>query len=350
MENTENVPAWASSFFLALQQQLSAQTQQQLKEFRQELVDQTNSTIPTVTPESSQAVEATIPVGGIGSTEPRRKDRLPSAPEFEGRRSEFRSWRDQINAKLNVDLAREDQAVQAWYIHSRLRGRALQQVTPWVNTTIRQHALTPDGLLYQLQIAYDDPESAERAARKLNTLRQGTKAFNSFLAEFERILLDAGGIDWTDQVKKTFLNNSLSTELQTAIIATPIPASYREYCTLLQMVSHNLDSIQNRKQLRTGRPRPADNANAMDWEPTPVIAATAEAKRAKWVLKETMDQRRDSGACLRCGQRNHRVIGCPLLPAKRPTNQIQTASITTNQTPLGQNQMEDLSDSDSGKE
>ncbi len=194
MEGTENdIPAWANSLFSMVQQQLNG--------FEQRLANQqspTNPTIPAMTPSTSQTTEATIPVGGIESTEIRRKDRLPNVPEYEGKRSEFRAWRDQVNAKINVDLARENQAIQAWYIHSRLRGRALQQITPWVNTAIQQNALTPDGLLYQLQIAYDDPESAERAARKLNTLRQGTKSFNSFLAEFERTLLDAGGIDWSN--------------------------------------------------------------------------------------------------------------------------------------------------------
>lgn len=346
MEGTESdIPAWASSLFSMVQQQLNG--------FEQRLANQqssTNPAIPAMTPSTSQTTEATIPVGGIEPTEIRRKDRLPNVPEYEGRRSDFRAWRDQVNAKINIDLARENPTIQAWYIHSRLRGRALQQITPWVNTAVQQGALTPDGLLYQLQIAYDDPESAERAARKLNTLRQGTKSFNLFLAEFERTLLDAGGIDWSDQVKKTFLNNSLSSELQTAIIATPVPASYRDYCSLLQMVSYNLENLQNRKQFRPNKAtqaRPVDDT--MEWEPTTVAVSAAipitGAKRAKWVSQETLTYRQNNNLCLRCGRQGHRIKDCIVLPPIRPTRE-QTAAVDG----PARKVVEDLSDNDSEKE
>ena len=44
-------------------------------------------------------------------------------------------------------------------------------------------------------------------------MRQGSKTFSTFLAEFDRTLLDVGGIGWANQVKKTFLSNCLSYEL-----------------------------------------------------------------------------------------------------------------------------------------
>src|ERR1700742_4707824 len=107
--------------------------------------------------------------------------------------------------------------------------------------------MTVEGLFGQLRAAYDDNDAAERASRKLNIMRQGTKSFSAFLAEFDRTLLDAGGIGWADQVKKTFLSNCLSYELQNAIVASPIPRTYREYCTLLHTVSTNLENLQRKK-------------------------------------------------------------------------------------------------------
>ena len=74
-------------------------------------------------------------------------------------------------------------------------------------------------------------------------MRQGSKSFSAFLAEFDRTLLDAGGISWEDQAKKTFLSNGLSYELQNAIVASPIPKTYKEYCTLLHTVSTNLEAL-----------------------------------------------------------------------------------------------------------
>lgn len=338
MENQEAMPLWANSLFTAIQQQ----TEQQMQAFEQRMMNQTRST-----PGTSQTAERVTPVETIEPPTIKRKDRLPNVQEFEGKRSEFRAWRDQINAKLCVDLAHEDQTVRAWYIHSRLRGRALQQITPWLTTAAQQGALNPNDLLYQLQLAYNDSESAERAARKLSILRQGTKPFSAFLAEFERTLLDAGGIDWADQVKKTFLNNTLSKELQTAIIATPIPATYRDYCSMLQTVSYNLESLRgSRYQKSNERDTPAYPAadSTMDWEPTPVSTAITSTvqRRAKWVSQETMDQRKARGVCFRCGGSDHRVNRCKALPAIPP---IQAATAIR-----AEPELEDITNIESGKE
>ena len=73
--------------------------------------------------------------------------------------------------------------------------------------------MTIEGLISQLKAAYDDTETAERAARKLSTIKQGTRTFGTFLAEFDRTILDAGGLNWVNPVKKTFLTNYISYEL-----------------------------------------------------------------------------------------------------------------------------------------
>ena len=147
-----------------------------------------------------------------------------------------------------------------------------------------------EGLVSQLRAAYDDNDAVERASRKLNQLRQGSKSFSTFLAEFDRTLLDAGGISWTDQVKKTFLSNCLSYDLQNAIVATPIPKTYQEYCTLLHTVSTNLEALQRKKKGSTtgvanaAETQPVDSA--MDWEPTAITAAAIRTQHARWVSQE----------------------------------------------------------------
>ncbi|KAH0841257.1 hypothetical protein FOPE_06510 [Fonsecaea pedrosoi] len=175
--------------------------------------------------------------------------------------------------------------------------------------------------------AYEDHEAAERASRKLSFMRQGTKTFSTFLAEFDRTILDAGGLSWDDQVKKTFLANCLSYELQNAIVATPIPRSYKEYCTLLHTVSTNLENLQRKK----GRDKPrttrsssapievAPAEDLMEWEPSDATtAAVVRTQRAQWVSKEILDKRKEAGRCLRCGSGEHFVRQCSLLPAMRP--------------------------------
>lgn len=313
-------PAWAQQLFATMQQQSQAQTER-IAILEQQLADQAQRQAEITTPPitlASESIQAEVATK-------RRKDLLPIPPEFDGKRSEFRPWLAQIEAKLRVDKSQDSEDIQFWYLHSRLRGKALQQVTPWVTTAQATGIATVQGLYSQLRIAYDDQESADRAARKLNVIRQGTKPFKSFLAEFERTMLDAGGLDWSDQVKKTFLSNSISIEIQKALVATPTPARYIEYCALLHTTSSNLEALRGHAY----KPRASDPivdvaSEAMDWEVSPILAATATAKRATWVNAEVRSQRKERRVCLRCGRPGHFIRGCDLLPAAQPTRPAGT--------------------------
>lgn len=55
-------------------------------------------------------------------------------------------------------------------------------------------------------------------------------------------------------MKKIFLNNNLSTELQKAMIATPIPTTYVEYCNMLHGVNNNLESLRAKERREVGLP------------------------------------------------------------------------------------------------
>lgn len=123
-----------------------------------------------------------------------KKNKLPELSEFSGKRAEFRPWLTQAKAKLAVDKLEETEIVRFWYVHSRLRGDALSQTSSWVDSVESTEHMTVDGLVSQLRAAYDDNDTAERASRKLSQMRQGPKSFGTFLAEFDRTLLDAGGL------------------------------------------------------------------------------------------------------------------------------------------------------------
>jgi len=91
---------------------------------------------------------------------------------------------------------------------------------------------------------YNDSKSKKRATHILKALKQKEKSFAKHLIIFEWMLLEAEGLKWDDAVKKTFLSNSLDITLTWALIVISISVLYDEYITLLQWVSHNLNSIQ----------------------------------------------------------------------------------------------------------
>lgn len=101
---------------------------------------------------------------GILRTKQQRK-RLPDPSAYEGKRSEFKPWLAQVWAKLSVDMGDEPGDVRFWYVHSRLSGAALGQITPWVSALVEKKTAFDgdalDSLIQQLRNAYDDPESVE---------------------------------------------------------------------------------------------------------------------------------------------------------------------------------------------
>jgi hypothetical protein len=325
-------PAWASQLFQMIQVQ-----NERMVALETQLGQQRETSARTPERSTSPTTGTARDNGTV-----RQKAKLPELAEFNGKRAEFRPWLTQARAKLTVDKMEETETVRFWYIHSRLRGHALSQISPWVDSVQSTLAMTTEGLIGQLVAAYDDVDAAERASRKLSQLKQEGKPFGTFLAEFDRTLLEAGGLSWADPVKKTFLSNSLSYELRNALVATPTPPTYREYCTLLHTVSTNLEGLRRRKAEDKQPPPasygyPSPTEDAMDWAPTVQAApTTTRSQRAQWVSRAILDQRREMGCCLRCGKKGHFIGKCTLLPAVRPRTERRVAAveITDDEEPL----------------
>src|SRR4051812_40069424 len=183
---TNSPPQWAAQLFQMLQVQ-----NERMVALEAQLSQQNERNNRTPERSTSPTINTARDVDPV-----RRKAKLPELAEFSGKRAEFRPWLTQARAKLNVDKRDENEVVQFWYIHSRLRGYALSQISPWVDSVQSTSAMTTEGLISQLIAAYDDTDASERASRKLSQLKQEGRPFNSFIAEFDRTLLEAGGLGW----------------------------------------------------------------------------------------------------------------------------------------------------------
>jgi len=249
---------------------------------------------------------------------------------FRGKRVEFRPWLQQIIAKLSVNMSDDNAGVQFWYLHSQLEGLALSQVTPWIAACIKSNEVLNrtiiEELINQLQHAYNDSESKKRATHTLKTLKQMRKPFARHLATFEQMLLKAEGLKWDDAVKKTFLSNSLDTTLMWALIVISISVLYDEYITLLQWVSHNLDSIQKavtqERCMTTIIITQQSHSDNMNWELIEhiivTVTETEERRRAQWVSEKKMVKHHTKQLCMHCKDNGHFIKDCKLLPAVQP--------------------------------
>ncbi len=166
------------------------------------------------------------------------------------------------------------------------------------------------------------------------------KPFARHLTTFKQMLLKAKGLKWDDAVKKTFLSNSLDTTLMWALIVTSISVLYDEYITLLQWVSHNLNSIQKAVtqecHMTTIIITQQSHTDNMNWELTEhiivAVTETEERHRAQWVSEKKVTECCMKWLCIHCRDNDHFIKNCKLLSAVWPCIINVTAAETVKKT------------------
>lgn len=311
----EAVPQWAT----ALLSQIN-----HLNSVVMELQDHTKE--DSTVPRSS----STEPSSGSLDTKPTKH--LGPLATYDGNREQLEPWISQAEAKLHVDYAMCSNATQFFMIHNQLRGEASRQLQPWVQAIANTEHMTAQALLDQLRLSFGDPHVKEKAKRKLHRLKQASRPFGEYFTEYRKLVLEAGGTYWPDEIKKSYLEAGLSLELQQSMIGRSTKdESFEQYCSQLKQASDQLEAFNLRNKgflrgnsgWRNGTQHQLDSAHKMDWEPTKTLQtnrATTETngRRATWVSQETVAYRREKNLCLRCGNQGHMVKDCKFLPARRP--------------------------------
>ena len=65
----------------------------------------------------------------------------------------------------------------------------------------------------QLELSFGDPHKKEKAVRKLHHLRQGNQPFIEYFMEYQHLIMEAGGVNWPEDIKKLYLRVGISKEL-----------------------------------------------------------------------------------------------------------------------------------------
>jgi hypothetical protein len=253
-----------------------------------------------------------------------------------------------VRAKLKVDSVLFNSLEnQTYYVAALLEGKARQWADPWVQSNEGTATFVPEGLLDHLAKGFEDRQLKEKAIRKIQTITQGSRSFTAYLAEFEQCLLNAKAGGWSDEVKIAFLSGGISPTLRGQLLLAQEPTRYEDFCDLAQRLDNHARfptgvrqgtvsrQQQNNEKSPATSARPSvsssETANPITRR-EPRLNATDQAKadtrRARWVSEEELKARREAGACLRCGNKNHMIRECRLLPPIRPA---RVAAIGTTQ-------------------
>lgn len=342
--NDQQSPPWLQT----LVQQMNQMAQ------RIDAIDQRTQAQPSAPPLPVPPSEPPAPPPPNGPAQLKRpKPVLPDLSIFTGKRSEWPAWKDEAIGKLTTDgAAIGGPKEQFAYLRARVGGTAARTVLPFVQSARANNVDTPGNLLTYMENVYGDANLEERASNRLNTMTQGKEVFATFLPKFERTLAEAGGSDWTDQVKINTLKRMLNQDLRTALVYIPVhPTAYNDFVRTLQTLASRLATLNPRAP--TAITPTTTNSEAMEWEPsvnkvrTPTDGSSGQ-KRAQWVSKNVLEERRATNKCLRCGSNDHFISNCKLLPARPPHQgqaRVKTAEIEDDKTVV-----EEGSEPESGKE
>jgi hypothetical protein len=272
----------------------------------------------------------------------------------------------QFESKLQAKLVIDAEAIggpfeQLWYAFGCLKDNAAARIHPWMQVYGKDRFKVSEGTLNlffdELQFAFQDAQLQQKALVRLNTLRQGRRDFREFLGEFEQLLLEAGGHQWDNNVKRGYLDAAINQDMRKALISIDKKAEFTAYCRQLQEIAIRIEEcnrIDNARAPRKAKatvplphPTTAPAADPMDWVP-----AGAELNpmkpRAKWVSAEDYKKRKKDKRCLRCGATGHQIKDCPYRGAVPPKPRV--AAVKAHEPELDKDEDAVSAAGDSGKE
>lgn len=238
-----------------------------------------------------------------------KSDRLPDPPLFNGKRKDLPSFLRKLRYKLEGNADRfPSERSQLLYAHSRLD----RDVTALIDSLMDKDIVNLDQFVAFLQATYGDPNKELTALSRLNTLRQGRRSFTSHFAEFRRIASDTG---LNEIGLIAALRNSLSTELQRAMVGESLPNDLNAYANLIATYDNNMRFLPVQTPIR-----PRTSAVAIK-DPD---AMEIDSNYAPIGSKERED-RRKKGQCFKCGKHGHISRNCSVpLPQVRASSAAST--------------------------
>ena len=176
-QGSNSPPEWFKAFAQQMVAHMTHMTQR-MDTIEQQSQGQPPSSVEQATPLPTPTTVDTAtsvppPADTSASEEPARRPRpkLPDMPLFMGKRSEWRSWKSRMEAKLRKDkLAIGDPSDHFAYIEACLDDIPAKMVLAYVERARETNSEDPDQFMAYLNNIYGDDNAKERANNKLNSI------------------------------------------------------------------------------------------------------------------------------------------------------------------------------------
>ena len=121
--------------------------------------------------------------------------------------------------------------------------------------------------------------------------QKNKQPFSTWISDFEKKLLKTGGMDFNDQITKTFFNNVFNNKMHKTFIGFFIPAIYIVYYTIFHVMNNQFETLRVKNGTTTTVIKVAKSfttinstTNAvMDWESTIPSSFTKMVRKKNWV-------------------------------------------------------------------
>ena len=255
---------------------------------------------------------------------PSREPKVAMPSKFDGDRSAFRGFLNQVKTVFKLQPARyADDPVKIYFIGSLLAGKALS----WFNPLMEKPDLYSGQLeTYQtlrafFRASFSEIDPAIQASHKIRKLVQGSQSASAYAADFRLLASD---LDWNSNALISQYRYGLSNKIKNMLIYSEEPATLDDIVNLSIRCDNRLAELREeyrgpeyRQPVAPYAPRPAPTPPAPVNPPSSSDAMEVDTIRRRGPLTpEERTHRFQNGLCLVCGSADHLRKDCPM--ARKP--------------------------------
>lgn len=241
--------------------------------------------------------------------QPQKEPRVSLPDKFDGTRSKFRGFVNQIRLITVLQPQRyPTEESRVGLVGTLLTGQALSWFAPLFEK--RSPILNNfETFLEAFAEAFGEHDKARWATTKIRALRQGTRSASVYASDFRQLVCD---INWGEEALMSQFHWGLRDDVKDLLLFLPDPRTLNE--AISQAVKCDNRLFQRRQDQRsrqhTARYAPTMSASSVNSH-SEVEDMQIDAVRVKSLTLEEKKRRMEEGLCLYCGEEGHRAGNCP---------------------------------------